>query len=509
MDNERKIRSSSVKNEFVDELLDSFKVDKIFAGNKYKVEEEFPKTKKNKASYFWHRMWAPLLIAIFVISAAAIGIGFYVSYQNKNIKVDTNTFEDLNLQALLSEISDAKTAYENEQKVLDSLLAEWENVKLSLERSRDSELFTLEQLFLEDQKIVDARKSEIEASYQMSLNSASDDYGHRIELQQEKVEEAKQALEDFQHNNADAFQRAEQSAVISTSQTLQQIQEQELKDRYESEVSELQEQMSTIQQSDYERQQQAIKEITDKYLAQIGRLDPELTEKKTKRIVNSTKVETKTEGFLATRWSSMIPDGATSEFRKAFQQYRTEYDDITSVGSIIGRALEVEHKKDIPVYFKAFQRMNLRAANNFAEASIEEIQNQIDIHEKIEDGLKGEIAKYKDLLEAVCTGDGVISASISNSKYECFVTTGKESVLGPAVVMRHENVISIGNLSREQGTVYFRPGTFVIDSDANLNSIHAPTEEEIEAEVETFENGVIQKGDTLIMLNLLPKPEGE
>lgn len=499
MDNERKMIHLDKQDAFVDELLANFKVDKVFAGNKYKVEEEFPKTRKNNASYFWRKMWRPLLITIGLILVTATGIFHVVKYQNDHIEVDVSVFEDLNLQSLLTEINDAKANYENQQKVLDALYTEWDKVKENLERNYEADLFVLEQMGLEDEEKIARQKEEIEETYHTALDSINNDYQQRINVQQEKLLAAKEKFESFQKNNADAYRRYEQSASLQTSQTLKEMQENQIKSNYESELSQIQEQISVIQQSDLQRQQQAISEITDKYKAQIDRLDPEIKEKSSRRIVENTKVDAKTENFLATRLSSSLPDDASEEFKKAFQNLRDEYERIQAVGATLSRAIDVEHKKDLPLYARTLSRLSIRAGNNFAEASMTEIQRHIGK----EKDLQSQINSYSNYMMTLCRKDGFVINSDNPEKIEIFAAPDKSSFSGSAAILRNEEIVSVGNLVKEKGRLFFIPGSYYVADKNDVSSIRSA------GSSPAFENKPVQLNDQLLFLNLTEASEEE
>lgn len=506
MDNERKIKSFSSQEDFVDELLTSFKIDKVFAGNKYRVEEEFPKTKKNGASYFWHRMWKPLLIVLAIVLLAATGVWFYVKYQNDNVKVDVNTFEALNLQSLLSEINDAKGTYEKEEKTLESLQSEWEGLKLDLERNRDAELFTIDQLGLDDEKEVEKRKAEVEEAYQQSLESATEDYQRRIQAQEESLALAKEKLESFQKNNADAYRRAEESASLQTSQALKEMQENQLKNNYENELLQMQDKLSSIQESDMERQQQAVTEVTEKYKSQVGRLDPEITDKKTKKIVSNIKVSAKTENFLGTRWSTQMNDDFSRDFKDAFQQLRNDYDSIQALGSTISRTLEVEHKKDLPLYSKAFTRLTLSAGNDFAQASITEIKGHIEKEEELQgqvenltEELKAKTETFDSFLASLCHGDGFVYSAEGAAKAELYFPPASENLTGQAAIVRNNLIISAGHVYREEEKYFYQADSLCVTDPGDLYSVHQASEGEA-----LFENQTMRTGDEVVLLFKLP-----
>ena len=140
MDNDNKIIIQKPEVEL-------FLQDDIYAFNRekpkmYDLEKEFANVKKQKK----HTILWPLIILFIISVLLTLGITYYIRYQNRQISVNVDVFEDINLRKLLDMVSKIEDQIEDtkDQKInvekqrtleLDSLAAE-----------KEAELITVESL---------------------------------------------------------------------------------------------------------------------------------------------------------------------------------------------------------------------------------------------------------------------------------------------------------------------------------------------------------------------------
>ena len=127
--------------------VELFLQDDVYAFNRekpqvYDLEKEFEKVKAQKK----HTILWPLIILFIISALLTFGITRYIAYQNRQISVNVDVFEDINLRKLLDMVSrleeqvkqakNSKARAENRmQTELETALAE-----------KDAEIFTVQAL---------------------------------------------------------------------------------------------------------------------------------------------------------------------------------------------------------------------------------------------------------------------------------------------------------------------------------------------------------------------------
>ena len=86
--------------------VELFLQDDVYAFNRekpqvYDLEKEFAKVKAQKK----HTILWPLIILFIVSAVLTFGITRYIAYQNRQISVNVDVFEDINLRKLLDMVS--------------------------------------------------------------------------------------------------------------------------------------------------------------------------------------------------------------------------------------------------------------------------------------------------------------------------------------------------------------------------------------------------------------------
>ena len=113
MDNDNKIIIQKPEVEL-------FLQDDIYAFNRekpkmYDLEKEFANVKKQKK----HTILWPLIILFIISVLLTLGITYYIRYQNRQISVNVDVFEDINLRKLLDMVSKIEDQIEDtkDQKI--------------------------------------------------------------------------------------------------------------------------------------------------------------------------------------------------------------------------------------------------------------------------------------------------------------------------------------------------------------------------------------------------------
>ena len=109
MDNDNKVIIQKPEVElFLQEDVYAFNREKP---KMYDLDKEFEAVRKNKK----HTIVWPLIIMFIISILLTVGITYYIRYQNRQISVNVDVFEDINLRKLLDMVSNIENQLEETQ----------------------------------------------------------------------------------------------------------------------------------------------------------------------------------------------------------------------------------------------------------------------------------------------------------------------------------------------------------------------------------------------------------
>ena len=256
--------------------VELFLQDDIYAFNRekpkmYDLEKEFANVKKQKK----HTILWPLIILFIISILLTLGITYYIRYQNRQISVNVDVFEDINLRKLLDMVSKIEEQVEDtknqklkteKQKTfeLDSLIAE-----------KEAELITVESLPI-SVKEKESRRAEIETRYENAVAEISTKYDNEIALLDLTLNDLQDQLNAYDSANIERAQQ--QQAAIDSQRQLFEIEKQQLTDNYESTINELQTQLQALQSEENSMRVRITEEIAGQYQAQYVALESSFNE---------------------------------------------------------------------------------------------------------------------------------------------------------------------------------------------------------------------------------------
>ena len=264
MDNDNKIIIQKPEVEL-------FLQDDIYAFNRekpkmYDLEKEFANVKKQKK----HTILWPLIILFIISVLLTLGITYYIRYQNRQISVNVDVFEDINLRKLLDMVSKIEDQIEDtkDQKInaekqrtleIDSLAAE-----------KEAELITVESLPI-SAKEKESRRAEIEARYENTIADITTKYDNEIALLDLTLTDLQDQLNAYDSANIERAQQ--QQAAIDSQRQLFEIEKQQLTESYETTINDLQTQLSALQSEENSMRVRITEEIAGQYQAQYAALE--------------------------------------------------------------------------------------------------------------------------------------------------------------------------------------------------------------------------------------------
>jgi len=301
-----------------------------------------------------------MLACFAVVGLATYGITKWITWQNKQIEVSIDVFEDLNLKNLLNMV----TRTENSLKTLSAEKARYEtelNSELTqAEIKRDSDIHALEFMKMtRSERNAQIEKTKIK--YQKEIAQINGKYSAQIKELESQIADYQRQLNEL--NNNELQKAHEQQAAIDSQRKIFEFEKQKLISDYEAQIVSYQNQLESLQKNTYRDQKRRIDEISKKYVAQINALDPSfVNDEKGKAIIANTMFAEKAKYDI----SGYTEENTPEELLSVLQSAKADYDDIDYLA---GKILEVPHENSVPQYINSMRQLALSAGNKLTYAA--------------------------------------------------------------------------------------------------------------------------------------------
>ena len=254
-----------------------FLQDDVYAFNRekpqvYDLEKEFAKVKAQKK----HTILWPLIILFIISALLTFGITRYITYQNRQISVNVDVFEDINLRKLLDMVSrleeQVKQAKNNKARAETRLQTELETTLAE----KDAEIFTIQALPISARE-KNKKIAEIEANYEIQVAEINTRYTAEFEALDLEIESLQEQINAYDSANVERAQQ--QQAAIDSQRQLFELEKQQLTENYENTINQLQTQVDTMKAEELSIRKKITEEISREYQAQFAALEKEYTAK--------------------------------------------------------------------------------------------------------------------------------------------------------------------------------------------------------------------------------------
>lgn len=384
-----------------------FLQDDVYAFNRekpqvYDLEKEFSKVKKNKK----HTIFWPLIILFIFSIFVTIGVSYYINQKNKQISVNVDVFEDLNLKNLLNMVSRLESKIQ-QNTASRTRLEERQKTELeNLVATKDSEIFTVQSLPI-SVKEKQGKISEIEKKYESAVISINNRYETEIQNLDLELAELQQQLNEYDSANVERAHA--QQAAIDSQRKVFEIEKEELSRSYESTINDLEKQISDLKASEISLRIQLTEEISKEYQAQyeglkaelsakIDSLDPFVTDEKYTDILTRTRKLSTVESESSSQNTVEISDFDSELLENSVENPKKEdiqppsdveptfvfldeatvpenlqekYQEILALSTDYDRATELllslPQENDIPQYVQAMDLINSQISNSLLE----------------------------------------------------------------------------------------------------------------------------------------------
>ena len=406
MDNDNKIKSkasgkNSVPNAeqrhkevllFLNDELNRLQT--VNSTNSYDLEKEYEKTKKNKSPF----VFLLLFISILVVFLAAWGITAGINKQNEHITVNLQEFEGLNIKNLLDSVSKVQANYDNAMKNKMNIISDKDVALRKAEEKRDSDLFLIDSLNL-DKGDADKRKAQVQEEYENAVVLVNQVYDPQLELAEKELAEYKKQLDEYDTAKLEAARQQEQA--LDSERRVHQLEIDKISKDYEKRISEIQDAYAQERKNNAEQIRRSVTEVSQKYIDEISRLDPDLRSHSTKSFVDSLSGEEEAVfDAVAFAQENEIEDETVTA---ALEQYQTYYDQYSSVREPMEK---IPYKNSLPQYLKASKKLVSNMGKTFEDTILKVNDEKQELNDRINDlnqkisGLNAQIDKIKKDNEA-------------------------------------------------------------------------------------------------------------
>ena len=388
MDNDNKIKSGKETPDqrhkevllFLNEELSRLQT--VNSTNSYDLEKEYAKTKKNR-SFFSTGLLLGSLLAVFLI---AWGITAGIEKQNSEITVNLEEFEGLNIKNLLDSVSKVQTNYDNAMKNRTNLVSDKEIALNKAAEKRDSDLFLIESLTLKEAD-AEQRRQKVLEEYEESIALVEEYYNPLIVLAENELAEYKKQLDEYDTAKLESARQQEQA--LDSERRVHQLEIDKISKDYEARINDLQTTMAEERRTNAEKIRASVSEVSQKYLAEIAELDPDLSGDKNQRVVGLySGLPEQTYDFKTFVQQNNVEDETTVLGMGQYQEY---YDQFNSVMAPLEK---IPFKNSAPSYLNASKKLVQNMGVTFENAALRFSEEKKELDNQISD-LNNQITKLK------------------------------------------------------------------------------------------------------------------
>lgn len=460
-DNKIKIGKAEVKLFLSNEMLPSENDKPIL----YDLEAEYAKSKKAK-SFF--TIWV-LLACIVVVVLLTFAVTKYIEYKNNHLSVGIQVFEDLNLKNLLDVVSRTEESMQEVTKKKIQLEAEKQALVLQAEVKKQGDLELLDSLRLSSSERK-KREQTINQEYEQEIQSISGKYDSQIDFCSLQIEELQVQLSSYDKKNVEMAQQ--QEAALNSQLQVFQLEKAEMEAQHQEKITDLQNQMATMQQQMVESRNASLNALTVQYESEIEKLDPVLDYPIANQIISDV-ANFNTMMFDSSQFKLSISDEATvAQAQNFLGKIGKDFENFNYIGNLFQ---SVNWHNSLKDYSKTVINLANSIGIETVNAAIELLQSQEArfqqekesyAHEKTS-ALQQSNAEYEKIysaFETMALNNNHMGYILDLSDSSCMLTYVIDSLKNKvqegtraSVVDSQGNIVGQGNLLAKGGFIYIVP----------------------------------------------------
>jgi hypothetical protein len=382
MDNEREIAGAARKETAVFLKPDILEKVRKNAYDVYDIQTEYEKKAKN-------RSWSVILLiggTLLVTGIVLWIVSGVIEDQTRDVSVDIESFDDINLRNILDLASRVETSYQsalNERAALEGYRA----VELGdLETAAEGERYKIRALALPARESAE-KIGAINRALEQDIRELNRRYTEQISELDLKIEEYAKQLASF---DRDRIEQAQEMQKITDAASLRfQHEKRELISRYEEQLAAYRAMVTEAQEEWLKSQAGSLDEVVARYTAEIAALDPVLQNEAAEAIMDQTGVPDAALPLSRGTPEIFMMPGRPPLFTKINEDYaRMDY--------LTREVLAIPWKNNTPGYIQGMNRLFFR--------SLREIGAEIDrLAARVEEGksaFEAQLAAQKGDFEA-------------------------------------------------------------------------------------------------------------
>ncbi len=328
----------------------------------YDLETEYAKASKNKD----YRTTILIGILFVVAIGATIGVSKYIDYRNRQISVNVDVFEDVNLKKLLDMVSRTQADLENAISEKTRNEQDRQNELESARARNEVDKLALQSLNLASVQL-QQRMDELDSQYDQQIAEINSRYESLLLDIDTRIGEYQNQLAAYDSNSVETAQK--QQAAIDSQRQVFELEKQALTEKYESELAELRKKIVQLQEQDIQSQKDYVKQSSESSQYQKSLYDPIISDMRGDSILASY-----------TDWSpaySIKDADPESELYPALKEVEAKMSDLEYAVAIL---LNLPQVYSMPQYVKAVKSLAVDAETHLAgEATriLDELHAQI------------------------------------------------------------------------------------------------------------------------------------
>lgn len=444
----------SLKKE-VDLFLGNMKIKQGNENSAYNLDEEFSKTKKNKSRF----ISIMIICCVVFTTLASIGVFCFVSMSNDKIKININSFDDLNLRSLLSMVGRSEAKYDSALRELSTIENEYNDSIAQLESDKAGDLQVLDSV----KSIISAKKMkenrfEVDEKYRKKREELNAEYSEKLKSAEAEVARWQKEVEKYDSGKLEKAHKEE--SVIDSQKQLHDLEVKSLIKKYEARISVLRRQSEEQLKKAQRQQKAAVEEVRRIYQARIDQLDP--------LILNDSKgdeinVQFKNISPDFDKVSGNLPESERiAEYVKIARESLSDFDYVSDV------VAKIPQENSIPSYVNAMRNLTFNTIESMVSGAeklqqqIESLENDLEAKDREIESVENKLEYANDFLENYILA-GIFDAFILERnidyEYEVFVAKGKK-ILFEDESKKYPCVLYDEKKPYATGTVYSREGKY-------------------------------------------------
>lgn len=404
--------------------------------NAYNLEEEFAKTKKNRS------LFIPAILSgcVLIILVVSFVISKSIDKTNRDIKVNVEEFDDINLKNLINTVSRTQEQFESAVKNKAQIESQKKSALNAALDKRDADLWTIDSLNLRSRSEKTKRQSAVHKAYDDEVREIIAQYDPLLDAADAEIETYQNKLNEYDNAKLDAAK--EQQKAIDSERQLQELERQKLIKEYELRLTSLENEMTKMRNSYQYELRKNLTAVSEKLQKEIDQLDPVIEDEYAESLLSSPALNNKR--ILNPEKNHAFGEGNISdlELKKLMAEIKQMYLDYKYLDQ---KVLDIPHRNQIGLYTEADSYLVDLITESLAEEVYGQYKDKVSVMHELDQEKRDHEADVKRLEKE----KEAIEAARKQEKYDLLY----EGMLGLGI----SSIIADTPVSKDEIYIYIRP----------------------------------------------------